>query len=95
MVKLSVNRLEYEAILQANKEALALLKVDKTRGPAPNIGSFISTKDMRQVAAGMRINIDLKKTASTSFNVNTLQCYGCSGHDGQPIWKPKGASMPL
>jgi hypothetical protein len=95
MAKLNVSKLEYEAILRANRVALAPMKTDGTRGQAPDRGSFTSRRDMRQVAAGMRINMELKKTASTSFNVNILQCFGCGGHDEHLIWKPKGSNAPI
>jgi hypothetical protein len=52
MAKLNINRLEYEAILRINKESLAPMTPEGTRGPAPEMGSFTSTQDMRQVAAG-------------------------------------------
>jgi hypothetical protein len=95
MAKLSISRLEYEAILRVNRESLAPMQPDGTRGPAPNLGSFTSTQDMRQVTAGMRLNLQMKKTALTSFNINTQRCFGCSGHDEQVIWRKKGASTPL
>jgi hypothetical protein len=92
MQKLKNNSQEYEAVLKQNVEALRPMRPEGGKERAPNLGSFTSEQDGRLIITGVRSSLPQKKNVSNSFNISTLECYGCEGHKEQNMWKRKGTS---
>jgi hypothetical protein len=40
----------------------------------------------------MRTSTTSKKSVTTSFNINTLECFGCEGHKDLKLWRRKGSA---
>jgi hypothetical protein len=92
--KLKINKLEYKAIQRSNIGTMKPLNAMGERGEAPKTGSFPSQIDERLLITKVSCCMEMKKTVTTSFDINTLECQGCVAHDNQPPWRKKGAGGP-
>jgi hypothetical protein len=79
--------LEYEAISKKNNEDMDPMKEANTREDKhPDLGSFVTPIDGRIAVTGLNIYRGNKSVVSMSFDPQTQQCRGCSGHDAKKMW---------
>jgi hypothetical protein len=83
--------LAYESINKKNKEELVAKKCTEGLEPElPGLGSFIHPPDGRLLTTGMKTEVGNKSVVTTSFDPDTLRCYGCVGHEEKKAWRPRG-----
>jgi hypothetical protein len=83
--------LEYDTITKRNEEDM---KADKTtlgmEAKCINVGSFTEPLDGRLAITGLKIFRGNRSAVTTSFDERSLKCRGCSGHEGEVAWRPRG-----
>jgi hypothetical protein len=71
--------LGYEAVLETRRRDLATKHLLGSQPePTPDVGSMISTGDMRLLAVKMEVSMGQRRVVTTSFDPASMTCY-CSG----------------
>jgi hypothetical protein len=55
-----------------------------------NLGSFVHPPDGRLLNTSMKTVVGNKSIISTSFDPETLRCFGCLGHEDKKVWRSRG-----
>jgi hypothetical protein len=92
---LDMNRLEYEAVRRSKLDSMKTIRADGMESVNRSAGSFVNTLDGRLYKTGIVTSLAEKATCTTSFNVETMECYGCNIDHARGIWRSKGDTREL
>jgi hypothetical protein len=73
----------------ASEDMVASMKANGMEAASPSLGSFVHPTDGRIQKTGVTIFRGSRSVTTTSFDTNTLECRGCSGHQEKKIWKDR------